>query len=54
MQYAQVFLWSKGSGINNGRQHSLKFSFVPGSESNVQALKKLPINVAPESNGNLT
>lgn len=28
----------------------VEFSFVPGSESDVQALKKLPINVAPESN----
>jgi hypothetical protein len=28
----------------------VEFSFVPGNESDVQALKKLPINVAPESN----
>ncbi len=28
----------------------VEFSFVPGSESDVQALKKLPLNVAPESN----
>jgi len=32
--------------------HSIrvKFCFVPGSESYVQALKKLPLTVAPESN----
>lgn len=28
----------------------VEFSFVPGSESDVQALKKLPLSVAPESN----
>jgi hypothetical protein len=27
----------------------VEFSFVPGSESDVQALKKLPMSVAPES-----
>ncbi len=28
----------------------VEFSFIPASESDVQALKKLPIHVAPESN----
>lgn len=28
----------------------VEFGFVPGSESDVQALKKLPLSVAPESN----
>jgi hypothetical protein len=28
----------------------VEFSFVPGSESDVQALKRLPLSVAPESN----
>ena len=28
----------------------VEFCFVPGSESDVQALKKLPLAVAPESN----
>lgn len=28
----------------------VEFCFVPGSESDVQALKKLPMTVAPESN----
>ncbi len=28
----------------------VEFGFVPGSESDVQALKKLPMSVAPESN----
>lgn len=28
----------------------VEFGFVPGCESDVQALKKLPLSVAPESN----
>ena len=28
----------------------VEFGFVPGNESDVQALKKLPLSVAPESN----
>lgn len=28
----------------------LEFCFVPGSESDVQALRELPMTVAPESN----
>jgi hypothetical protein len=33
----------------NSRGIPVEFCFVPGSESDVQALKKLPLTVAPES-----
>ena len=40
----KVQVLSTSSGI------PVEFCFVPGSESDVQALKKLPMTVAPESN----
>ncbi len=50
MQYAALFLWRKSAGAYHWKGIPVEFSFVPGSESDVQALKKLPLSVAPESN----
>lgn len=41
-KHALIFLRSKGSGFNYNEYYTVEFCFVPGSESDVQALKKLP------------
>jgi len=50
MQYATLLLWSKVQVLTTTSGIPVEFCFVPGSESDVQALKKLPMTVSAESN----
>src|SRR5258708_282053 len=49
MQYAPVFLWGKVQVLTTSSDIAVEFGFVPGCESDVQALKKLLLAVAAES-----
>ncbi|PVD50100.1 hypothetical protein DC498_21540 [Terrimonas sp.] len=48
-QHAKIFLRGNSSGISKRCGIPVEFGFVPGCESDVQALKKLPFSVAAES-----
>lgn len=45
----RYFYGVKVQVLTTGKGIPVEFGFVPGSESDVQALKKLPLSVAPES-----
>jgi hypothetical protein len=49
MQHAALFLRSTVQVLVNERGIPVEFGFVPGCESDVQTLKKLPLSVATES-----